>query len=222
MAEGLSKKSLMLGNLSRIILYGFFMVLLNQLMMLDAGQEGQEIKFLESTFTEWSQQFILLFMTAIFAHCAYHFEKFRCLSIMLAGVSAAGLVREYNNFFNEQVFDGAWQSLALLVIIITTTLIWKSRRLFWEDLQNFQGTASFGFLLSGFLTTFIFSRLFGRTAFWELVMEEQYFRSVKNAAEESIELLGYGLLLISAIEFYMLARSINSRLSTPVEPHDND
>ena len=222
MAEGLSKKSLMLGNLSRIILYGFFMVLLNQLMMLDAGQEGQEIKFLESTFTEWSQQFILFFMTAIFAHCAYHFEKFRCLSIMLAGVSAAGLVREYNNFFNEQVFDGAWQSLALLVIIITTTLIWKSRRLFWEDLQNFQGTASFGFLLSGFLTTFIFSRLFGRTAFWELVMEEQYFRSVKNAAEESIELLGYGLLLISAIEFYMLAKSINSRLSTPVEPDDND
>ena len=213
MAEGLSKKSLMLGNLSRIILYGSLMVLLNQLMVLDAGQQGQEIKFLESTYTEWSQQLILLLMTAIFAHCAYHFQKFRCLSIMLAGISAAGLVREYNNFFNEQVFDGAWQSLALLVVILTTVLIWRNREQFWEDIQNFQGTASFGFLLSGFLTTFIFSRLFGRTTFWELVMEEQYSRSVKNAAEESIELLGYGLLLVAAVEFYILARSMNSKVS---------
>jgi hypothetical protein len=37
-------------------------------------------------------------------------------------------------------------------------------------------------------------------------MEERYFRSVKNAAEECIELLGYGLLLAAAAEFYLLAK----------------
>jgi hypothetical protein len=185
------------------------MVLLNILMFKDAAQQGQEMKFLESTFTEWTQQFILLVMAAIFGHCAFHYQKMKCLSIMLTGISLTGLVREYNNFFNTQVFDGAWQLLALVVIISTTIFVWKHRNRFWEDLANFQGTISFGFLLSGFLTTFIFSRLFGRTVFWEVLMEERYFRSVKNAAEESVELLGYGLLLAAAVEFFILTKTVN-------------
>ena len=212
MTAGISKKSLILGYLSRIIVYGLLMVLLNWLMTLDARPTDQEIKFLESTYTEWSQQICLMLMVAIFAHCAYHFERFRCLSIMLAGISMVGLIREYNNFFNEQVFDGAWQSLALLAIVVTVALIWRHRLQLWEDLVAYKGSLSFGFLLSGFLTTFIFSRLFGRTTFWELVMEDRYFRSVKNAVEESTELLGYGLLLIAAIEFYLLVKA-QSQLS---------
>jgi hypothetical protein len=63
-----------------------------------------------------------------------------------------------------------------------------------------------GLLLAGFLITFIFSRLFGKTSFWQTLMGERYFRSVKNAAEECIELLGYGLLLAAAAEFYLLAK----------------
>ena len=210
MAAGTSKRSLVLVYLSRIIIYGLFMVFLGQLITWDAMPTNQEVKFLESTYTEWSQQIILLLMAAIFAHCAYHFQKFRCLSIMLSGISMVGLIREYNNFFNDQVFDGAWQGLALLAIVVTAVLIWRYRLQFWEDLVSYQGSLSFGFLLSGFLTTFIFSRLFGRTSFWELVMEDEYFRSVKNEAEESTELLGYGLLLIAAVEFYLLVKANSS------------
>ena len=168
------------------------------------------MKFMEATFTEWSQQIILLVMAAIFAHCAYHYNRSRCLSIMLAGISVAGLVREYNNFFNEQVFDGAWQLLAFLVISVTGVLIWKHRKNFWQDLTDYYNSLSFGFLLAGFLTTFIFSRLFGRTVFWETLMEDRYFRSVKNAAEESVELLGYGLLLIATFEYLLLVKSRRS------------
>ena len=58
-------------------------------------------------------------------------------------------------------------------------------------------------MMAGFITTFVFSRLFGRSIFWQAVMEEQYFRSVKNAAEEGTELLGYGLMLIGAIEYFI-------------------
>ena len=191
--------------LTRIVIYGLFMVLLNQLMFWDAGQQGVEMKFMEATFTEWSQQIILLVMAAIFAHCAYHYTDLRCLSMVMTGISLTGLVREYNNFFNEQVFDGAWQSLALLVILATGILVWKYRGSFWQDLSHYMGSLSFGLLLAGFLTTLIFSRLFGRTVFWETLMEDRYFRSVKNAAEESVELLGYGLLLIAAVEYFFLA-----------------
>ncbi len=199
-----SKTSVIKQVLSRIVIYGLFMLLLSQLMFWDAAQPGKEMKFMEATFTEWTQQLILLVMVAIFAHCAYHYSRWRCLSIALAGISMVGLVREYNNFFNEQVFDGAWQSLALLMITVTAILIWKYRHRFWQDLDGYFGSLSSGFMLAGFLTTFIFSRLFGRTVFWEAVMEERYFRSVKNAAEECVELLGYGLLLIAAVEYLFL------------------
>jgi hypothetical protein len=202
----LNKKLLIINVLIRIVVYGLLMVLLNQLMFWDADQQGVDMKFMEATFTEWSQQIILLVMAAIFAHCAYHYRDMRCLSIVLTGISLTGLVREYNNFFNEQVFDGAWQSLALLVIVTTGVLVWKFRDSFWQELDHYFGSLSSGFLLAGFLTTFIFSRLFGRTVFWETLMEDRYFRSVKNAAEESVELLGYGLLLIAAVEYFFLAR----------------
>jgi len=186
------------------VVYGLLMVLLNQLMFLDAGQQDQEMKFMESTYTEWTQQVILLMITAIFAYCAYHFSQKRSLSIILAGISAAGLVREYNNFFNDRVFDGAWQLLAVMVIGLTAILVRKHGKNFWSELGNYYNSLSFGLLLAGFLTTFIFSRLFGKTVFWETLMEERYFRSVKNAAEECVELLGYGLLLAAAAEYYFL------------------
>lgn len=204
-----TKKSIILQILARIVVYGLLMVLLNQLMFRDATPQGLEMKFAEATFTEWTQQVILLLMTLIFGHCAYHFIHMRCLSVLLSGFSVTGLVREYNNFFNEQVFDGAWQLLALLALGATGVLTWRHRANFWQDLENYYRSLSFGLLLAGFLTTFIFSRLFGRTVFWEALMEERYFRSVKNAAEESVELLGYGLLLVASVEYFILNKSVS-------------
>lgn len=176
----------------------------SQLLMWDASDTGTDLKFSESTFTEWSQQGILFIMALLFIISAIKHPRGRALSIVLAGCASVGLVREYNNFFNDQVFDGAWQLLATLVILLTAIVFFPYRKHFSENLRSYHGTLSEGVLLAGFLTTFIFSRLFGRTTFWEAVMEENYFRSVKNAAEEGVELLGYCLLLIATIEYVLL------------------
>ncbi len=204
-----NRKFIVLQILTRIAVYGLWMIFLTQLLFWDANQPGMEIKFLESTFTEWTQQLILLLMAGIFAHCAYHYVEFRCLSILLAGISSAGLVREFNNFFKVNVFDGAWQMVAFTVVCITAYFIWNHRAGFWSAVNQYRNSFSFGILLSGFLTTFVFSRIYGRTEFWEAVMEDRYFRSVKNASEESIELLGYGLMLIASIEFFIWVRSVS-------------
>ena len=194
------------------------MVLLNQLIYLDAQEQGQEYKFLESTFTEWTQQFILLLMAAIFAHCAYHYTQFRALSILLAGIASVGLVREFNNFFKTNVFDGAWQIVASMVICIMVYFLWQHRSGFWRALDKYRQSFSFGIMLAGFLVTFIFSRIYGQTELWETIMEERYFRSVKNASEESIELLGYGIMVIAAIEFFILVKSISNGIKKDKQP----
>jgi len=203
-----SVRTILLHTLARLVAYGLLMIFLIQLMTLDAGQQGVEIKFTESTFTEWTQQLCLFMMAAIFAHCAYHYQ-FRCLSILLAGMATIGLVREFNNFFKANVFEGAWQMVVFTVAIITSFFIWKNRQGFWSAFDQFRQSFSFGLMMAGFLITFIFSRLYGRHEFWITLMEDRYFRSVKNASEESIELLGYGLMLIASIEFFILVRSIS-------------
>jgi len=206
-----SVRTILLETMARLVAYGLLMILLIQLMTLDAGQQDVEIKFMESTFTEWTQQLCLFIMAAIFAHCAYHYLQFRSLSILLAGMATIGLVREFNNFFKANVFDGAWQMVAFTVAIITAYFIWKHRQGFWRAFDQFRQSFSFGLMMAGFLITFIFSRLYGQHEFWITLMEDRYFRSVKNASEESIELLGYGLMLIASIELFMLVRSVSFR-----------
>jgi len=188
--------------LVRIIIYGGIMLLLAQFLMWDARSTAP-MKFSENTFTEWAQQSILFTMALLFGIIAWKQSQQRALSIVLAGISLVGLVREYNNFFNNQVFDGAWQLTALVVTAVTVLLFYPYRRELGSDLKRYQGTLSLGFLLAGFLTTFIYSRLFGRTVFWQTLMEDDYLQNAKNAAEEGSELLGYGLLLMASIEYFM-------------------
>ena len=85
-------------------------------------------------------------------------------------------------------------------------IVIKNFSVFLQQLASYLATASFGLFLMGMLTTYVFSRLFGRTEFWEAVMEEKYFRSVKNTAEECLELYGYMVLLIGVIELLILAK----------------
>ncbi len=61
------------------------------------------------------------------------------------------------------------------------------------------------------LITFAYSRLMGESILWQTLMEENYVRNVKNAVEESIELLGDTIILFGAMEFFLLAEQENSR-----------
>ena len=57
--------------------------------------------------------------------------------------------------------------------------------------------------MSGFLVTYIFSRLFGRSSFWRLLYHDESYRLAKAAAEEGLELLGNAIMLIGAVEFLL-------------------
>ncbi len=198
----------------RILAYGLLMLILAQIQLLDAASTA-DLKFSENTYTEWAQQLILLIICGTCILSAFRYPDWRSLTILAATMAAMGLVREYNNFFNQQVFDGAWQLSALVVLLIGGWLFFPYRKEFLSNLNRYHPSLSEGFMIAGFLTTFIFSRLFGRTLLWTTIMEDQYFRSVKNAAEESVELLGYCLLLIGAAEFVIMLRT-----DTTVSSHE--
>src|SRR5690606_9729329 len=77
---------------------------------------------------------------------------------------------------------------------------------FLLEVKEYVSSAPFGIFLMGFLTTYVFSRLFGRKVFWNAAMAGRYFRAVKNTAEEWLELYGYLIILIAVIELCLMAK----------------
>jgi hypothetical protein len=101
-----------------------------------------------------------------------------------------------------------WKVLVALIIIPTLVWVIKQRRRFLEEFAHYSNTFAFGLFTAGVLTTYIFSRLYGRQDFWRTVLQESYTRDFKNVAEEVVELLGYSLILIATLELLLLARRV--------------
>jgi len=162
----------------------------------------QPIAFNESSMIEQFQLIYLCVCMVLFFLSAKIKSSRMSLSVLLAGMALIALIRELDYFFDNYVFDGAWQTIALLVALTTGFFVIKFRQGLKSSIQEFTSKASFGYMTSAFVVLFIFSRIIGKQVLWRAVMGENYLRVVKSFVEESTELFGYTLLLIAAIEFY--------------------
>ena len=162
----------------------------------------QPIAFNESSMIEQFQLIYLCVCMVLFFLSAKIKSSRMSLSVLLAGMALIALIRELDYFFDNYVFDGAWQTIAFLVALTTGFFVIKFRQGLKLSIQEFTSKASFGYMTSAFVVLFIFSRIIGKQVLWRAVMGENYLRVVKSFVEESTELFGYTLLLIAAIEFY--------------------
>jgi hypothetical protein len=103
-------------------------------------------------------------------------------------------IREFNNQIPW------WFYLEIPLLLILAYLLSRFRKSLFNAIYELVNRRAISWLVIGFLVTFVFSRLFGRTPFWEQLLEADYNRWAKNAAEEGIELLGYALMFIGGIE----------------------
>lgn len=100
-------------------------------------------------------------------------------------------------------------------LAIVFFLIWKNRLSFLAGMQLYLPTSACGLFMGGFLTTYVFSRLFGMQHLWRTALEDGYVKIAKTMAEESTELLGYALLLFSVIEMAVTARKLAADARPP-------
>ncbi len=167
-----------------------------------------DTNFDEDSFTEWGQEISLMVMIAVFVLMARKYESKRSVATLFAGVGIMALIREYNNFFKDHIFVGSWSILVGIIGIITIYLTYRQRFTLVAAFLDFIQRPGYGMALAGFLTTFVFSRLFGLPPIWETIMRENYIRLVIRAAEEGTELLGYTLMMLGTIEY---AVSVNQQ-----------
>jgi hypothetical protein len=161
-------------------------------------------KFSEQSFTEYLQATFLLSSSLILLYILLTSKNIKYTSLLLFGLTCTSLIRESDVFF-DSIFIGAWQIPAFAVLGIVIFVLYRHFFQLVKELAYYLSSLSFGLFIGGFLTTYVFSRLFGRKKFWYAVMEDQYLRIVKNAAEEGVELFGYLILLFAVIEMFILS-----------------
>ncbi len=180
--------------IGRFLIYAAIMVLLNVIFMHDAGEITSTGKFGENSLTEIFQELFLFMLGVIFLFVSRLDRKLTAISNLLSLFFFMAFIREFNNQIDY------WFYLVLPVLVLAGWLAFRDRKKLMPAIHHLVEIPETAYLVTGFLVTFLFSRLFGRTHFWTTLLGEDYNRWAKNAAEEGIELLGYSLLLIAGVE----------------------
>ncbi|SRR5690606_230445 len=211
-----SKIRPLIGQGIRFFIYVVAAFLLAELIRFDAQIGSIETKFSEDSYTEYMQSIFLL-TSSILLFIIYKRSRPRSyLALLLFAFTSVSLIREQDVYFENLIGQTAWFFPVLIILIAALYLVVRNWQRFVTQLNRYRYTFSAGLLTSGIITTYVFSRLFGRRIFWQTVMEGHYFRGVKNAAEECLELYGYLFILIATIEFFIAEHKLwKNNIATP-------
>lgn len=177
----------------------------------------------EDSLIEITQEILLLISSLLLIGFSSKAKDFKLFFLGLAGFIGVHLVREFDFWLNTQLFDKAWQVLALIIVIAVVGMLIKNWKKLILEFTTISKTYGFAFFFSGLVILHVFSRLYGRKLIWidllrdthtKYVIEENgekivplrdFMRPVKDASEESIELLAYSIMLIGVVEMIIFA-----------------
>ncbi|MDB4583587.1 hypothetical protein N9164_10580 [Draconibacterium sp.] len=179
----------------RVIMYSLFVFGIAEGIFYDAGHPIGESYFSEATFAEIAQEVILFCLFALYLFLGFKWREIQPVSNIVSLFFLISFFREFN------FLAISWSYPALVVLIILIWLVIRDFKKIKAATILFFSKPPSSWLLAGFLTTYIFSRLMGRSKFWRLMYHDETYRLAKAATEEGIELMGDTLMLIGAIEF---------------------
>jgi hypothetical protein len=187
----------------RFFLYALGMGALGMCLTLEVRYFPRDLQFSEHSLIEPLQE-IILFIAALTGFAAARADRSRkAVGLILGGAALCAFIREMDFFFDAYVFDGMWQTLVTVVLLVTGYKVYQLRSTLGSVLTDFINRPCFGIIVSGFMSVFIYSRIFGRGALWHAIMGEQFIRVAKNAAEEGSELAGYYLIYVGVLEYLL-------------------
>lgn len=189
----------------KVIFYSLLVVGLAEIVRLDAKYPMEEGYFGEISFTEISQEIILFILFGFYLLLGYRYRPVQPVTNIVSLFFLISFIREFNFLIDW------WFYPSLLVLFIIIWLVVRDYKKMGKPTQTFFAQPASAWFFAGFLVTYIFSRLMGRSGFWLLMYDADNYRLAKAAAEEGIELLGNGLMLISAIEFALVFWNLRKR-----------
>lgn len=179
----------------RIIAYSLLIFGIAEGIMFDAANPQGDSYFGEITFVEIGQEIILFMLFVFYLNFGYRWREIQPVTNLVSLFFLMSFIREFNFLIEKWIYP------VLVVFAFFIWLIIRDYKKIKESTIRFFSVPASSWLLSGFLVTYIFSRLMGRSKFWQLLYNDEGYRLAKAATEEGIELLGNTIMLIGAIEF---------------------
>ena len=162
--------------------------------------------FTEYGYIQWMQSTFLFACTLLAFIKSRYSATYKELALCMALFMLVLFIRENDEPIELFLPHGSWKYIALLPAVYLITYAWKNWQEVVTQLTAYARTFSFGMMVSGFVVL-MFSRLYGRNIFWEALMGDNFMLRVKLAAEEGVELLGVGLILMAVVEFVLIRDS---------------
>jgi len=157
-----------------------------------------EIRFSESGCVETAQLAMLALAMLAFACGIRSNTQRRTLGIVFYGLFMLAYIRELD-WLLDKVVHGFWKAPAAAVAGAAAWGVWRRRQHLLPALADLFERPAWGLLSGGFLTVTVFSRLIGLKANWVAMLGRGALTtSIKRAAEEGVELLGYTLIACGA------------------------
>lgn len=192
----------------KTILYGalaFLGCALVYLLLIAACLWQSHYGVQSETAIEWVQDVVLGATMVFFYLTAWKLPQERGGVLLMAGFMTVLFIREQDAYF-DLIVHGAWVYAVAAFLVCLFYVVWK-RGLdeTLEGLAQFVRSRAFITMLAGLGMLLVYSRLYGSDKFmWRFFIEDQHWRYVaKRLSEESMELMAYALMMISACGYYI-------------------
>lgn len=181
----------------RVIFYALMMFGIAEGIFYDAGHPLGDSYFGEYTFTEIGQEIILFILFGFYLFIGFKWREIQPVSNLVSLFFLMSFIREFNFLIDKWIFP------VLIVFAIFVWLFIRDYKKITQATTTFFSVPASSWMISGFLITYIFSRLLGRSKLWKLMYHDESYRLAKAATEEGLELLGNTIMLIGAFEFFL-------------------
>ena len=146
----------------------------------------------EASFTEFSQELLLLFSSCLLGYGAWRYPGSRGLFVLAAGFFGTMLIRELDKMF-DLLWHGFW--LVPAITLSTASILYVAiycRSSLLKGAAYFANSKSYCFIAFGLVVVLAFSRVFGSGGFfWKDILGEAFSYDFKGSLQEGLELFGY-------------------------------
>jgi hypothetical protein len=182
----------------RVVVYALLVSGMAEAIRFDALYPLENGYFGEISRTEFLQEVIFLGLFVFYLILGNRYRSVQPVSNIISLFFLISFIREFNFLIDW------WLYPSLLLLFVILFLVVRDYRKLKRATEKFFSQPASVWFFAGFLVTYVFSRLFGRSKFWLLLYDDSNYRLAKAAAEEGLELMGDTLMLISAIEFLIV------------------
>ena len=157
--------------------------------------------FDENGFMENFQLGELLLACVLFLILSFRCKTFHKMGIIFAALCAAAAIRELDNVFDDLIPVIGWK-FALIFIVLAIGYAMKNWQKTREELLIFFRHPSFPMMCCAITVIIPIAQCIGHRSFVINVLQLEHVGNIKEFVEESIETVGYFILVCSAIELF--------------------